>query len=120
MELSARLRSRRSNRRFVERLADHNPSDFDEVSDSARNAYFNGSNYFGMYSTGMLRPGCSCSTKNNPSTSCRKAPMWRLSFLVIMRCVFEWQGCVREADLTKPVDLSLVLTGNGKPNPSAW
>lgn len=47
--------------------------------------------------------------------------MWRLSsFLVVMRCVFEWQGCVREADLTKPVDLSLVLTGNGKPNPSAW
>lgn len=37
-----------------------------------------------------------------------------------MRCVFEWQGNVYEADLTKPTDLSLVLSGNGKPNPSAW
>ena len=37
-----------------------------------------------------------------------------------MRCVFEWQGNECEADLTKPVDLSLVLAGNGKPNPSAW
>ncbi|MDA9756046.1 cyclase family protein [Flavobacteriales bacterium] len=37
-----------------------------------------------------------------------------------MRCVFERQGNECEADLTKPVDLSLVLAGNGKPNPSAW
>ena len=37
-----------------------------------------------------------------------------------MRGLFDWQGNKCEADLTKPVDLSLVLSGNGKPNPSAW
>ena len=36
---------------------DQQSDDFDTVGDSARNAYFNGSNYFGMYSTGMLRLG---------------------------------------------------------------
>ena len=36
---------------------DQQSSDFDEVNDDPRNAYFNGSNYFGMYSTGMLRLG---------------------------------------------------------------
>ena len=37
-----------------------------------------------------------------------------------MRCLFEWRGNEFEADLTNPFDLSLVLAGNGRPNPSAW
>ena len=37
-----------------------------------------------------------------------------------MRCVLDGQGNNCEAALTKPVDESLVLAGNGKPNPSAW
>ncbi len=37
-----------------------------------------------------------------------------------MHCHFEWNGIAHRADLTRPVDLSTVLVGNGGPNPSAW
>ena len=34
-----------------------------------------------------------------------------------MHCHFEWNGIAHRADLTRPVDLSTVLVGNGGPNP---
>ena len=37
-----------------------------------------------------------------------------------MHVCFEWNGIAHRADLTRPVDLSTVLVGNGEPNPSAW
>ena len=37
-----------------------------------------------------------------------------------MVCHFEWNGLALQADLTRPIDLSTVLVGNGGPNPSAW
>ena len=37
-----------------------------------------------------------------------------------MVCLFEWNGLTLQADLTRPIDLSTVLVGNGGPNPSAW
>ena len=37
-----------------------------------------------------------------------------------MICQFMWHGEVHQADLSQAIDLSLVLAGNGKANPSAW
>lgn len=37
-----------------------------------------------------------------------------------MICQFTWNGEVHQADLGQAIDLSLVLAGNGKANPSAW
>ena len=36
---------------------EQSPANFDEVTDSARDAYYNGTNFLGTYSTGMLRIG---------------------------------------------------------------
>lgn len=43
-----------------------------------------------------------------------------LRFLGTMICQFTWHGEARRADLSQAIDLSLVLAGNGKANPSAW
>ena len=37
-----------------------------------------------------------------------------------MICQFMWHGQACQADLGRAIDLSLVLAGNGKANPSAW
>ena len=37
-----------------------------------------------------------------------------------MICQFTWNGEAHQADLSQAIDLSLVLAGNGKANPSAW
>ena len=37
-----------------------------------------------------------------------------------MICQFMWNGQACQADLGRAIDLSLVLAGNGKANPSAW
>ena len=37
-----------------------------------------------------------------------------------MICEFTWNGEAHQADLSQAIDLSLVLAGNGKANPSAW
>lgn len=43
-----------------------------------------------------------------------------LRFLGNMICQFTWNGEAHQADLSQAIDLSLVLAGNGKANPSAW
>lgn len=47
--------------------------------------------------------------------------MWRLSsFLGVMHCEFTWNGATYRAQLSDSIDLSITLSGDGKPNPSAW